>query len=102
MVIMGNPRKYYKQALRYLAYFVYMEDKNLANQLFEENSTEKLECFISDKKSQISEKEFFFNAGVAERQVMHEADEEGIDAFNAACGGLYEFECFIGLIKDED
>lgn len=36
---MGNPRKYYKQALRYLAYFVYMEDKNLANQLFEENST---------------------------------------------------------------
>lgn len=101
---MGNPRRHYKQALRYLAYsLVYMEDKSLAYQLFEETSTEKLERFILDKKAQIPEKKFFFNAGGAEERVINDADEEGIDSFNAACGGLDEFEHFIGLIgEDED
>lgn len=42
--------------------------------------------------------EFYFNSGIAARNIIFDISEsEGNDAFNAACGGLYMFEDLIGL-----
>ena len=100
---MGSPGIFYKRALQCFVFLLfYMKDEKLAKQLCEEGSIEKLENIILNQKNKIVEKEFFFYAGDACRQVIDEADEEGIDSFNAACGWLYDFEHFIGLIEDED
>lgn len=100
---MGNPRIYYKRALQCFAHcLTYMEDKKLAKELCEEESEEKLEQFILQKKEQIDEKEFFYNAGRTCQGVLDEAADEGCDPFNACCGGLVEFEYFIGLRNDDE
>lgn len=100
---MGCPTIYYYKALQYFAHcLAYDEDKKLASKLLNEKSTEKLENLILDQKSKILEKEFFFNAGIIVKQVLTEADEDGVDSFNAAIAGLNEFEYFIGLFDDDD
>lgn len=94
---MGSPFIYYKRALQYFANtLAHVEDDSLAARLFEEQSEEKLENFINEKKKDFDEKVFFFEAGRAYQQVSIEAWEEGGDALNASFGGLLSFAEFVG------
>ena len=98
---MGCPQIYYKRALQCFAYtLVSLEDKNLANELLEEKSEEKLESFISHKKKFYNEKQFYYDAGRVTEYILIGADEEGCDSFNACIGGLNMFDNFIGLEED--
>ena len=100
---MGNPSVYYKRALQCFAYcLAYEENVRLAKELDQEESDEKLEQFILEKKAKMSEKKFFFDAGRACEATLGEAYQEGCDALNASIGGLHEFKCFIGLQDDEE
>lgn len=101
---MGNPDIYYKRALQSFAHCLAAEDNNwsLARKLYEEESETVLEEFILQKKCEMDEKQFFYDAGRTCQVIFHEAYEEGCDPLNASIGGIYEFECFIGLINDED
>ena len=46
---------------------------------------------------------FYYNSGIAARNVFCDiAENEGNDALNAACGGLYMFEKLIGLRKEDE
>lgn len=95
---MGCPDIYYKQAIQDLAYLLACEeDLKLARKMYEEDSEEKLEQFILEQKSKISEKKFYYNAGISCQSVFYEADQEGCDALNASAAGIIEFEYFIGL-----
>lgn len=100
---MGCPDKYYKRALKCFAYMMaYEEDTELAKELSNEESEEKLEEFILDKKNHCDEKRFYYNAGMVSRFVLDEAENDGIDGFNACIGGLNMFDNFIGLEDDTD
>lgn len=45
----------------------------------------------------------YYNSGIAARNVFCDiAENEGNDALNAACGGLYMFEKLIGLRKEDE
>lgn len=99
---MGNPSIYYKRALQDFACCLAHEDDDckLAKELYIEDSIDILESYILEKKNQFDEKLFFYNAGHASQHIFDEADEEGCDAVNAACGGINEFEYFVGLNED--
>lgn len=46
---------------------------------------------------------FYYNSGIAARNVFCDiAENEGNDAFNAACAGLHMFEELIGLHKEDE
>lgn len=95
---MGCPSIYYKRALQCFSHaLVYIDNRNLAKELLNEKSVEKLETFILDKKKNLNEKQFYYNAGRATEYVLNEIDEDGIDAFNACINGLNMFENFIGM-----
>jgi hypothetical protein len=100
---MGNPSVYYKRALQYLAHCLAFEDGNfnLAKELYFEESEERLERFILEKKLQYDERLFFYNAGRACQVTFDEAHEEGCDAMNASIGGVVEFEYLIGIREDD-
>ena len=101
---MGNPDIFYKRALQNLAHCLAAENNNwsLAKKLYEEESEEILEDFILQKKNEMDEKCFFYDAGRASQVVFHEAYEEGCDALNASIGGIGGFEDFIGLPEDDE
>lgn len=101
---MGCPDIYYKRALQNFAHCLAAENDNwsLALKLYEEESESVLESFILERKNEMDEKHFFYDAGRTCQVIFHEAYEEGCDAMNASCGGVYGFECFIGLRDDED
>lgn len=96
---MGNPSIYYKRALQNFAHCLAAEDNKwiLAKKLHEEESNAVLESFILEKKGEMDEKQFFYNAGRACQCTFDEACEEGGDAMNASCGGIIQFEYLIGL-----
>lgn len=101
---MGCPDIYYKRALQNFAHCLAAEDNDwlLARQLYEEESYSILESFILQKKEEMNEKLFFYDAGQTCQVVLNEAEEEGCDAMNASFGGLVEFEYFVGIRNDED
>lgn len=100
---MGCPSVFYKRVLQSFAYsLVCLEDNKLAKELINEKSEERLEKFILDKKKNLSEKQFYYDAGRAAEYVLKEADEEGCDAFNACIGGLDMFDSLIGLEEYTD
>ena len=100
---MGVPEWHYKRALQNLAHaLVYSESPKKAKQLYEETSEEVLKQFIFEKKAEISEKEFYYMAGRATQCTLDEAYDEGTDAFNAAAGGIWMFEEFIGIEESEE
>lgn len=100
---MGCPTAYYKRALQCFAHaLAYMENKKQAKELLSEKSDRKLEEFILDKKKTYDEKQFYYDAGRTSEYILNEANEDGCDALNACAGGLYDFECFIGLEFDDD
>lgn len=100
---MGCPDFYYKRALQYLSYnLTCFDDMKSAKELLGEESEEKLEHFLLDKKNQINEKQFYYNAGIAWHEVLDEARNTGNDALNASIGGLTEFEYFIGIQEDDE
>lgn len=101
---MGNPSIFYQRALQNFAHCLAAEDNNflLARKMYEEESYSILENFILQKKDEIDERLFFYDAGRTCQVVMQEAYEEGCDAMNASAAGLNEFDYFIGLTCDED
>lgn len=95
---MGVPEWHYIRALQNLAHgLAYSESPKKARQLNEETSEEVLKQFIFGKKEEISEKEFYYMAGRATQFTIDEADEMGIDSFNAAACGVGLFEELIGI-----
>jgi len=99
---MGCPSIYYTKALQYLSHtLAYDVNKKMAKELSKEKSDERLEKYLLERKKNISEKEFYYNAGRTTEFVLNEANEYGCDSFNAACGGLNMFEDFIGLEIDD-
>lgn len=102
---MGNPSIFYKRALQNFARCLASRDNKwtLAKQMYEEEAEEVLEEYILKRKSEMDEKIFFYYAGRTCQVIFHEAYEEGCDAMNAFCGGVSEFNYFIGLEEtDED
>lgn len=96
---MGSPSTYYKQLLQNFVCYLAVEEDDfiLARQLLDENSVEKLENYITGKKDQFSKELFYYDAGMVSQLILDNADKVGCDAFNAAAGGVAEFEYFIGL-----
>jgi hypothetical protein len=95
---MGSPRVYYLRALQLMAGAIaYETDTKLADELREELSEERLIAYLTDKKAELSEKDFYYVAGRATQATIEEAYEEGCDPFNASIGGINMFEDFIGL-----
>ena len=98
---MGCPSIYYKRALQCFSHaLVCTENKNLAKELLNEKSVEKLEIFILDKKKNLNKKQFYYNAGRTAEYLLNEIDDDGIDAFNTCITGLNMFESFISLKDD--
>lgn len=101
---MGCPDIYYTRALQNFAHCLAVEDGNweLARKLHKEDLNAILEDFILEKKSNMDEKLFFYDAGRACQCTFDEAYEEGTDAMNASIGGVADFEYFIGIRNEED
>ena len=101
---MGNPHIYYKRALQNFAHCLAAEEDkwSLAKKLYEEDSEEALEEYILKRKSEMDERLFFYDAGRTCQVIFHEAYEEGCDPMNASCGGISEFNIFIGLEPEEE
>ena len=98
---MGCPSIYYKRVLQCFAYaLVFTDDKKLAEELSEEESEEKLEKLILDKKETCDIRQFYYYAGRSCQQVLNEVDTEGCDALNACICGLGMFDNLIGLRDD--
>lgn len=92
---MGNPYEWYKGTLEYFAHMLSDGFKNF--EIFKNMSGEELEAYIAEKRSQISEKNFYYYAGMAMTKTYDDACECGCDALNASACGLVQFEEFIGL-----
>lgn len=100
---MGCPRVYYIRALQLMARAIaYESDEKLAREFDEELSEERLKTYITAKKAELSEKDFYYVAGRATQATIEEAYQEGCDPFNASIGGINMFEDFIGLEKEPD
>ena len=100
---MGVPEWHYKRALQNLAHgLAYNESPKKARELNEETSEEVLKQFIFGKKEEISEKKFYYLAGRATQCTIDESYDECTDAFNAAIGGIWLFEEFIGIEESEE
>ena len=74
----------------------------MLSKLYAEESEEVLEKYILKRKSEIDERQFYYDAGRTCQVIFHEAYEEGCDAMNASCGGVSAFNSFIELEEDED
>jgi hypothetical protein len=95
---MGCPHIYYHRALQMLAHALACSTNGkLAKELANESDIEKLEKYILSKKTELSDKEFYYAAGGAAQCTISEAYEEGCDPLNASICGVAEFEDFIGL-----
>ena len=95
---MGCPHIYYIRALQLMARAIaYETDRKLAREFDEELSEERLTAYLTAKKAEMSEKDFYYVAGRATQATIEEAYQEGCDPLNASIGGLNMFEDFIGL-----
>lgn len=92
---MGNPYAWYKSSLEYLAHLLTDNSRNI--KIFENMSQEELERYIGEHRRQISDKCFYYRAGIAAAYMIDDADKCGCDALNASAGGLAQFEEFIGI-----
>ena len=99
---MGCPDAFYKRALQVFCYNLNHKNLDIKNSFLNEKSEEKLEIEINKWRDKLSTERFFYEAGRVSENVINEADDQGCDAFNAACGGLYEFERFVFGDKHED
>ena len=94
---MGNPSLYYRKALQQFAHNLLIRvDVNKAAQMMNEKSIEKLEYEIKERRKNIDDVDFAFNAGIVAGALVICADrDDGCDGFNACLGGLNDFEDFI-------
>ena len=94
---MGNPSLYYRKALQQFAHNLLIGvDVNKAAQMTNEKSIEKLEYEIKERRKNIDDADFAFNAGIVAGALVICADrDDGCDGFNACLGGISEFEEFV-------
>lgn len=94
---MGNPSLYYRKALQQFAHNLLIGvDVNKAAQMMNEKSIEKLEYEIKERRKNIDDADFAFNAGIVAGALVICADrDDGCDGFNACLGGISEFEEFV-------
>lgn len=99
---MGSPFVWYKVALENFVVNLGIVPVDKKPNEISEMSREELETIIRDRSNRISEKKFYYNAGISIAQMLEEVNNTGsCDALNAACGGLGEFEDFIGIHDDD-
>lgn len=98
-VTLGDTSLYYKEALQELSYqLLFDKNQKTAASYRENNNITELEKIIMEEKSKISERKFYYNAGIAMCKVFTRVNREGyIDPFNACIGGMIDFEDFIGV-----
>lgn len=101
---MGNPMWSYLEALQNLSYTITANsDRELAIKLYREKSHEKLEEYLKEKRKEIEDRKWFYYAGMVSQETSSRIeDEDDIDAFNVAFGGLTMFEEFIGIKEEEN
>ena len=89
---MGYPDMYYK---RILILFL----KNLGVDIsVSELSEDSLESMVLLEKQNITEKDFYYEAGLAVARIMTESIvNDSCDKVNACIGGVVNFEEFIGV-----
>lgn len=96
---MGCPDYYFEESLRNFAYIRnMMTDKAKADYLYNDAAIEEVKDELKKQKDALKkeeEPEYYFDAGVAYQLTMDEAEKDGIDAVNAALGGIYQFAVFI-------
>lgn len=91
---MGCPDVYYK---RILILFL----KNLGVDIsMSELNEDNLESMVLLEKQNITEKDFYYEAGLAVAQIMTGSIvNDSCDKVNACIGGLVNFEEFIGVMR---
>ncbi len=100
---MGRPHIYYIRALQLMARVIAFETgEKLAREFDEELSEERLTAYLTTKKAELSEKDFYYVAGRATQATIEEAYEEGCDPLNACICGIDMFEDFVGLEELEE
>lgn len=106
---MGCPDYYFEESLRNFAYIRnMMTDKAKADYLYNDAAIEEVKDELKKQKDALKkeeEPEYYFDAGVAYQLTMDEAEKDGIDAVNAALGGIYQFAVFIfgkNIFRDRD
>lgn len=103
---MGCPDIYYKEALMAFVnriQIVLNRDREQEEPLRVKNNVRDLENKANEFRTVVSERRFYFEAGVASEQLLESvAMNNGCDALNAALGGISAFEDFIFQEEDED
>ena len=101
---MGVPEWHYIRALQAFAHALAfkVKDYKLARELVEERDGMRLEEYILHMKEELSSITFYYLAGRATQFTIDEADEMGIDDFNAAAGGIWLFEKLIGIEENKE
>ena len=95
---MGSPFIWYRHILANFVAELNLETNPVKLSMMSERQLKQL---IIDNKDQFSEKEYYFNAGVAAEKTLNQASNTGTDALNALFGGLSEFYYFVDL-EDKD
>ena len=91
---MGSPNMWYKDCLEY---FVFYSSNEKDHKNIEKMSITELEAYVLEKRTQISEKDFYYLAGMSAHVVADESCKCGCDAMNAAACGISDFESFIDI-----
>ena len=84
----------------YLEYFakILSDESDFDN--IKQMTTEELEVYIKDARLQMSDKSFYYRAGMAAFSATDDAYHTSGDDFNVAAGALCEFEDFIELVPE--
>lgn len=89
---MGCPDVYYKKIL-----ILFLRNLGVAINILE-LSEDNLESMVLLEKQNISEKDFYYEAGLAVAQIISESVfDDSCDKVNACIGGLVDFEELIGI-----
>ena len=89
---MGCPDVYYRKIL-----ILFLRNLGIAVDM-SELSEDNLENMVLLERQNISEKDFYYEAGLAVAQIMAESMiDDSCDKINACIGGLVNFEEFIGV-----
>ena len=95
---MGSPFVWYRHILANFVAELNLETDQAKLSMMSERQLKQL---ITENKDRFSEKEYYFNAGVAAEKTLNQTNNIGVDALNASFGGLSEFYHFIDL-DDKD
>lgn len=94
---MGCPNTWYKACLEY---FVWILSNEQCFDDIKKMSIKALEVYIEESRHYRSEREFYYEAGMASIYATLEASKTSCDDLNAAICAVAEFEDFIELVPE--